>query len=324
MGGVYRRAPMGARTTLTDAWPLFGLRLRSERLVLRLPTDDDLSDLMALARAGIHPPDEMPFGVAWSTLPSPAFERGFMQHHWAMRAAWSPERLVPQPAWSSSTATRSARSRSTPTDFAVHRTVAHRVVARAGRSRAAGSARRCARRCSASPSTGSGRAWPRPRPSSTTRRRTRVSRSLGYEANGFGSLAPEGVARETQRFRMTRRGLAVAAAAAAGDRGARRLPRACSGPDRRGRPSLEPAAGAAAAAARPPPPNPPPPPPPDDDGEFPIVPSADIIPPTSGMPESEKRLAAAAAGRRAHERRPARGLVPDREVGDRRRSSGPP
>ena len=30
-----------------------------------------------------------------------------------------------------------------------------------------------------------------------------VSRSLGYEPNGFGSLAPEGVARETQRFRMT-------------------------------------------------------------------------------------------------------------------------
>ena len=29
MGGVYRRPPMGARTTLTDAWPLFGLRLRT-------------------------------------------------------------------------------------------------------------------------------------------------------------------------------------------------------------------------------------------------------------------------------------------------------
>lgn len=30
-----------------------------------------------------------------------------------------------------------------------------------------------------------------------------VSRSLGYEENGRGSLAPEGTARETQRFRMT-------------------------------------------------------------------------------------------------------------------------
>ena len=49
---------------------------------------------MALAKAGIHPPDEMPFGVAWSTLPSPAFERGFLQHHWGMRARWSPDDWV--------------------------------------------------------------------------------------------------------------------------------------------------------------------------------------------------------------------------------------
>ena len=30
-----------------------------------------------------------------------------------------------------------------------------------------------------------------------------VSRALGYEENGRGTLAPEGIARETQRFRMT-------------------------------------------------------------------------------------------------------------------------
>ena len=71
---------------LDAAWPLFALRLRSERLVLRLPTDDELVALMAVAKAGIHPPGEMPFGVAWSTIPSPEFERQFMQHHWAMRA----------------------------------------------------------------------------------------------------------------------------------------------------------------------------------------------------------------------------------------------
>ncbi len=43
----------------------------------------------------------------------------------------------------------------------------------------------------------------RPRRSSTTRPSNGVSRSLGYGPDGFGSLAPEGVARETQRFRMT-------------------------------------------------------------------------------------------------------------------------
>jgi len=30
-----------------------------------------------------------------------------------------------------------------------------------------------------------------------------VSRALGYEENGLGSLAPQGVARVTQKFRMT-------------------------------------------------------------------------------------------------------------------------
>lgn len=45
-------------------WPLFGLRIRSQRLVLRLPTDEDLVRLIAVARAGIHPEGSMPFGVA--------------------------------------------------------------------------------------------------------------------------------------------------------------------------------------------------------------------------------------------------------------------
>src|SRR5687768_9550303 len=73
-------------------WPLFDLRLRTDRLVLRLPTDDDLVDLAATARAGIHPPDEMPFGIAWTDKPSPQFERESAQHHWLARATWSPER----------------------------------------------------------------------------------------------------------------------------------------------------------------------------------------------------------------------------------------
>ena len=73
-------------------WPLFDLRIRSEHLVLRLPTDDELVDIAELARSGIHGEDEMPFGVPWSTRPSPEFEIGFVQHHWGMRATWTPEK----------------------------------------------------------------------------------------------------------------------------------------------------------------------------------------------------------------------------------------
>src|SRR6187401_3073402 len=87
--GVYRRPPMDAR--LETAWPLFGLRLRTEHLVLRMPTDDDLTELLQVAKAGIHPPGEMPFGVAWTSLKGASFDRGFMQHYWGTRATFSPE-----------------------------------------------------------------------------------------------------------------------------------------------------------------------------------------------------------------------------------------
>jgi hypothetical protein len=76
---------------LEEAWPLFGLRIRSDRLVMRLPTESDLLKLMAVAKAGIHPYGEMPFGIAWSTSPSPEYERGFLQHHWGMWARFAPE-----------------------------------------------------------------------------------------------------------------------------------------------------------------------------------------------------------------------------------------
>ncbi len=44
--------------------PLYRLRVRTPRLELRLPDDDALEQLYEIAAAGIHPPEEMPFGVA--------------------------------------------------------------------------------------------------------------------------------------------------------------------------------------------------------------------------------------------------------------------
>lgn len=71
-------------------WPLYDLRLRTPALELRLPTEDELVALCAVARAGIHDPAFMPFGVAWTDKPSPQFERDFLQFHWGVRARWSP------------------------------------------------------------------------------------------------------------------------------------------------------------------------------------------------------------------------------------------
>ena len=192
---------MAARTALPDAWPLFGLRLRSERLVLRLPTDDELLEVMALARAGIHPPDEMPFGVAWSTVPSPTFERQFMQHHWSMRGSWAPERWVLNLVAEFEGVLIGSQSVGGD-GFAVHRTVSTGSwLGREYQGRGFGREMRTSVLGFAFDRLGA-------RVAETSAfldnaASNAVSRALGYEENGFGSLAPEGVARVTQRFRMT-------------------------------------------------------------------------------------------------------------------------
>jgi RimJ/RimL family protein N-acetyltransferase len=46
--------------------PLYGLRLITPRLELRLGTREELVEVHELAREGIHPPDEMPFENPWT------------------------------------------------------------------------------------------------------------------------------------------------------------------------------------------------------------------------------------------------------------------
>ena len=72
-----------------DVTPLLALRLRTPRLELRLPSRQELVALFRVAEAGIHPPDEMPFGVAWTDdLQLDAF----VEFHERALATWSPER----------------------------------------------------------------------------------------------------------------------------------------------------------------------------------------------------------------------------------------
>ncbi len=186
---------------LDAVWPLFALRLRSERLVLRLPTDDDLIALLAVAKAGIHASGEMPFGVAWTTLQSPDFERGFMLHHWAKRGTWTADDwwlnlMVELDGAPIGSQTIHA------TGFAATRTVGTGSwLGRAFQGRGYGKEMRAAVLGFAFDGLGARAAETQAfldnAPSNA------VSRSLGYVDNGRGSLAPEGVARPTQKFRMT-------------------------------------------------------------------------------------------------------------------------
>ncbi|WP_433002997.1 GNAT family N-acetyltransferase [Kribbella sp. CA-294648] len=76
---------------LTTHWPLRHLRLTTERLVLRLPTEDELADLADLAAAGIHEPGERPFLTPWTDLEPAKRAQWVMQGHWSSLGSWSPD-----------------------------------------------------------------------------------------------------------------------------------------------------------------------------------------------------------------------------------------
>jgi RimJ/RimL family protein N-acetyltransferase len=192
---------MDARIKLTDAWPLFGLRLRTEHLVLRMPTDDDVVELLQVAKAGIHPPGEMPFGVAWTTVEGAAFDRSFMQHYWGARSAFSPK------AWFLNFMVELdghpiGAQHVEAEEFAILRTVhTGSWLGLEFQGRGLGKEMRAAVLGFAFDGLAAEVAE-----SSAfldNYASNGVSKALGYEENGLGSLAPQGVARVTRKFRMT-------------------------------------------------------------------------------------------------------------------------
>ncbi len=71
-------------------FPVFGLRLRTPRLELRLPGGEELAALADLAVDGVHPPEVMPFLHPWTDRPPVERARGLVQHHWSTLGAWEP------------------------------------------------------------------------------------------------------------------------------------------------------------------------------------------------------------------------------------------
>jgi RimJ/RimL family protein N-acetyltransferase len=77
---------------VSTAWPLFALRVTTPRLTLRLPPEAELLPLAEQAAGRVVTPEQAGFMGPWTQIPSPEFERSFMQYHWAQRASWSAER----------------------------------------------------------------------------------------------------------------------------------------------------------------------------------------------------------------------------------------
>jgi RimJ/RimL family protein N-acetyltransferase len=76
---------------VTDVTPLHGLRLRTPRLELRLGSHEELVELARLAERGVHPPEEMPFAIAWTDrIGEPDFVEITVAWHEEHLASWTP------------------------------------------------------------------------------------------------------------------------------------------------------------------------------------------------------------------------------------------
>ncbi len=77
---------MTTRHRLAVHFPAFALEVRTPRLTLRFPDDDDLADLAELGALGVHADDAMPFTVPWTRVPPPYQQRNTLQYFWTQRA----------------------------------------------------------------------------------------------------------------------------------------------------------------------------------------------------------------------------------------------
>ena len=186
---------------LRDLWPLYDLRLTTGSLVLRYPTEAELPAFADIIEAGLHPPNEMPFGLAWTDEPAP--KRNVASYQWWMgsRGRWSPaDWTVTLGVWEDGEPRGFQDLRAS--EFLVHRTVhTGSWLGLPYQGRGIGKLMRQAILAVAFDHLGAEVAETEAfldNPASN-----RVSLAVGYEPNGVGRLAPRGVPRETQKFRLT-------------------------------------------------------------------------------------------------------------------------
>jgi RimJ/RimL family protein N-acetyltransferase len=187
---------------LAAAFPVFGLSLRTPRLELRLPREDDLVELLDIARDGVHDRTEMPFGFAWTDIASPHFERNFLQYHWRSRGSWSiDEWICDFGVWADGRLVGTQGIRGDK--FAVFKSVGSGSwIGRQFQGQGVGTEMRAAALAFAFDHLGAESATSAAFVDNAAS--IAVSRRLGYVDNGAEWLAPRGEAREQVRLLMTR------------------------------------------------------------------------------------------------------------------------
>ncbi len=189
---------------MIDLAPLFDVRLRTPRLELRLGTPEEIDELGRLAQRGIHPPEKMPFAVAWSDrIGEPTFPDDFVAYHAGLLTAWRPEAWrIDFLVWESGSLVGAQGISST--DFSNVRTVeTGSWLGAAHQGRGIGTEMRAAalelifRGLGAVAATSG---WLEGNPSSA-----RVSEKLGYRETGIREISPRGIPVLHHDLRLERR-----------------------------------------------------------------------------------------------------------------------
>ena len=181
----------------------FDLVVRTGRVELRLPTDDELVALFdAAAEHGVHDPAEMPFMSPWTDQPADALRLGGLQWHWRCRAELSPE------AWNLAfgvfvDGVPVGGQDLGAKDFRTLREVTTGSwLLRSHQGQGIGLQMRTSVLNLAF--AGLGADWARTEAFIENAASLGVTRRLGYEPDGISLAAPRGVVKLSRRFRMAR------------------------------------------------------------------------------------------------------------------------
>ena len=77
---------------LSDIWPVYRLQITTDRLILRLPNEDELADVAEVAGAGVHRPSERPFLTPWTEGSAQDRRLSVVRGHWSDLADWTADR----------------------------------------------------------------------------------------------------------------------------------------------------------------------------------------------------------------------------------------
>ena len=189
---------------LRDLWPLYDLRVRTGELELRYPTEAELPAFADIIEAGLHPKTEMPFGMAWTDAPTA--ERNVSSYQWwvGTRGRWAVDSWV---------LTLGVWERGVPVGFQdvradrfpVFRTV-HTGSWLGMEHQGHGIGKLMRQAVLGLAFDHLGARFAETSAFLDNHASNNVSIAVGYEKNGFGDLAPHGVPRPTQNFRMTPEG----------------------------------------------------------------------------------------------------------------------